>query len=69
MKCIHYLPIYDWGEDPDAVNGNSHGCMLYSDLQMLYAYEEEAVGYFEVEVEIPTQNKFREQHGIKSGAV
>ena len=66
---ICYLPIYNFGDDPDGIHGTSYGTQLYNDLQMLSCYEPEAVGYIEVEVNPPTENEFKRKHGLKSDAV
>lgn len=68
MKQTHYVPVFDWGSDPDSVHGCAYGSLSYSDLQMLDAYEPDAVGYLEVQVEVLTENEFRTSHSLKSGA-
>lgn len=69
MKTIGYLAIYEWGEDPDAEHGNCYGTQIHTDLQMLFAYDPEAIAFFEVEIEVPTQNEFKRKHNLSSGAI
>lgn len=70
MKNTYYVPIYNWGDHPDTVNGVASGTQMYNDLQMLFCYEEDAVGYYEVEGMVPTENEYKEKHSIPTcGAV
>ena len=58
MILTYYVPIFKWGDNPQTVNNGSHGTCIYNDLQMLYAYEPEAIGYFEVTGKVPTKEEF-----------
>lgn len=70
MKETVYIPIYEWGEDPDSANGTTSGCTVHVDLNDLYAHNPDAVGYIEMVGYCPTQREFEEKHGIvRSGAV
>lgn len=69
MTNTYYIPVYEWGKNPESIHGSSHGCYMYDDLTHLYMMELEAVGHFEVMGSIPTENEFKEKHGLKSGAV
>lgn len=42
-----FVPIYEYGE-PNIEHGTKFGTNMYCDLQELYAYEDEAIGHFEV---------------------
>jgi hypothetical protein len=68
MKHIAYLPIYNWGKNPDLDHGTTFGTHIYLDLEELYAYED-PVGHVQIEIHTPTENEFKELHGLKSGAV
>ena len=69
MKLTYYVPIYKWGDSPDGVHGGTHGDHMYSELNDLYGFEPDAVGHFELSGVLPTENEFKEELGLRSGAV
>lgn len=69
MKLTYYVPIYEWGDSPDTVHGGAHGCNMYSELNDLYGFEPDAVGHMELKGVLPTENEFKEQFNLRSGAV
>jgi hypothetical protein len=70
MRTTVYVPVYQWSDvDPNSVNGVAYGTTIYNDLNDLYGYEPDAIGHFELQGEIPTENEFKRKHGLKSEAV
>lgn len=61
MKITYFVPIYKWGEDPDNVHGNKSATHFYSSVEDLSAYENDAVGYFEISGIMPTQNEYKNE--------
>ena len=69
MKVTYYVPIYQWGNSPDAVHGGAHGTNIYSELNDLYGFEPDAVGHLELTGILPTENEFKTQIETRCGAV
>lgn len=71
MKLVFYVPIFEWnGVDGEADHGTSFGTTLYTSLDDLYMFNgEDAIGHFEVEGDVPSENQFRRKHNLHSGAV
>lgn len=68
MTYTSYVPIYRWNDsNPDVVHGIAFGTTHYDDLNELFAFEPDAVGYFEMHGEIPTENEFKRTHGLSGG--
>lgn len=65
MKLTFYIPIYNWGPNPNDKAGATLGNYCYTYLEDLYLCEydydnkkELAVGHMEVSGEFPSQNTF-----------
>ena len=56
-----YVPIYEWGPNPDKTYKSVTGLNMYLDLDDLYMSEPSAVGYMEVTGAVPTENEFRKK--------
>lgn len=69
-----YGAIYDWGNNPDNIHeGYAYGHPMYLSEYDLYTFEggleNQIVGYYEVEITLPTENEFKSKNMIKSDAV
>lgn len=58
----YYIPIYKWGDNKHVTYGTSSGTTLYMNLQDLYGFEPDAVGYYIVSGKVPTQEEFEKQN-------
>lgn len=59
MIHTYYVPIYKWGNTESEVTGSESGTTLYTQINELYAFEPNAIGYFEVSGKFPTKIEFK----------
>jgi hypothetical protein len=69
MNNIYYVAVYEWGDNEDSIDGTTTGVVLHLTIDDLYAFDPEAIGYYEVMGDLPTENEFKRKHGLKSDAV
>lgn len=68
MIQTKYVPIYEWGDNPDSVHGNISATNFYCSLSDLYGSEPDAAGHYEVVGKMPTKNEFKQLYDSKSEA-
>lgn len=65
LSLSFFIPVYEWGPNPDLGAGTKLGTTVYDSVRDMYATEESlgcvVVGFMKLVGEVPTQKQFEKE--------